>query len=361
MSGDTEVLFGGYIKLDASLTEFTGGSLPTNSLGRDLYIPGLVPVGGEGEDPVFDFNPRESRFFFGFDTKKAGRKIGGKIELDFQVTNDGNERVSNSFSPRMRVAFLTIDNWLLGQTWSTFQDVAALPDNLDFIGPTEGTVFDRQPMIRYTKGPFQIAIEQPETEITTATGGRIMPGDDSLPDLALRYNKKGDFGHLTVATLLRQLKAGADVTGQDTETTLGWGVSGSGKIKIGSRDDLRFMATYGEGIGRYIGVNVVNDAALNANLELETIPTTSGFVSYRHFWAKDWRSNLSLGYFKADNPVQLTSGAVTDQVTSVHVNLIRSLTKKVDVGVEYIRADRELENGLDGAMNKIQFSAKYGF
>ncbi|NRA28942.1 MAG: hypothetical protein HRU11_01680 [Parvularculaceae bacterium] len=361
VSGDTEVKYGGFIKLDASLTEFTAGELPTNSLGRDFYIPGTIPVGGDGGDPVIDFNPRESRYFFGFNTKHGKHKIGGKIELDFQVTNDGNERVSNSFSPRMRQAFITIDNWLLGQTWSTFQDVSALPDNLDFIGPTEGTVFERQPMIRYTKGPFQIALEQPETEITSSTGGRMLPGDDLLPDLALRYNKKGAFGHLTVAGLFRQLKASEDMTANGADTALGWGVSGSGKIKLGKKDDLRFMATYGDGIGRYVGVNIVNDAAFDPDGDLETIQTTSGFVSLRHFWNDQWRSNLTLGYFNADNPVALTSGAVTDTVTSLHANLIYSLTSKIDIGAEYIRADRELENGAEGAMNKLQFSARYGF
>jgi len=360
-SGNTDILFGGYIKLDASLTEFTDGELPTNSLGRDFYIPGTIPVGGESSDPVFDFNPRETRYFFGFNTKAGKRKIGGKIELDFQVTNDGNERVSNSFSPRMRQAFLTIDNWLLGQTWSTFQDVAALPDNLDFIGPTEGTVFERQPMIRYTRGPFQIALEQPETEITNSTGGRILPGDDSLPDLALRYNAKGAYGHFTVASVLRSLKAGDDITGAGDQNALGWGLSASGKLNLGQGDDFRFMLTHGEGIGRYVGVNIVNDAALNADGSLETIATTSGFVSIRHFWNERWRSNLTVGYFEADNPVRLTSGAVTDTVSSLHTNLIYSLTPKIDIGVEYIRADRELENGDDGAMNKVQFSAKYGF
>lgn len=359
--GDTEVTFGGYLKVDASITEFTDGELPSNSLGRDFYIPGTVPVGGEGGDAVIDFNPRETRFFFGFNSDTGGHEIGGKIEFDFQVTNDGNERISNSFAPRMRQAYVTIDNWLIGQTWSTFQDVAALPDNLDFIGPTEGTVFNRQPMIRYTRGPFQIALEQPETEITTATGGRLLPGDDTLPDVALRYNAKGEFGHLTFAGLLRQLKANDDVTGTDNETTLGWGVSASGKINLGRKDDFRFMATYGEGIGRYVGVNIVNDAALRADGSLDTIQTASGFASLRHYWSDRWRSNLTFGYFEADNPVTLTSGAVTDTVTSVHTNLIYSLTPKVDLGVELIRADRELENGDDGAMNRVLFSAKYGF
>ena len=261
----------------------------------------------------------------------------------------------------MRHAFVRYNDWLIGQTWSTFQDVSALPDNLDFIGPTEGTVFERQPMVRYTRGGFQIAVEQPETEITGSDGSRMLPGDDLIPDIALRYNKKGDFGHLTVAGILRQLKASPDMTTTDADTALGWGVSASGKLKIGRRNDFRFMATYGEGIGRYVGVNIVNDAAFDANNELETIQTVSGFASYRHFWSEKWRSNFTLGFFEADNPVDLTGDGVTNEVRSAHANLIYSLTPKIDVGVELIRADRELENGDDGAMNKLQFSAKYGF
>jgi len=34
---------------------------------------------------------------------------------------------------------------------------------------------------------------------------------------------------------------------------------------------------------------------------------------------------------------------------------------KVDIGVEYIFADRETDNGLDGQMHRVQFSSKYSF
>lgn len=360
--GDTNFAFKGFIKLDASLTDFSGGDLPSNSLGRDFYIPGLIPVGGESNGPDFDFNPRETRFIFAMDTERGGHDIGGLIELDFQVTSDGNERVSNSFTPRMRQAYITIDNWLLGQAWSTFQDVGALPDNLDFIGPTEGTVFIRQPMIRYTKGPWQIALEQPETEITGPAGERLLPGDDIAPDIVVRYNHKRDWGHVTVAAIGRTIHAEDEIVpGAVEDTAFGFGVSASGKIKVGAKDDFRFMATYGEGIGRYIGVNIVNDAAIDANGELETIPTYSGFVSYRHFWSKKWRSNITGGYFQAENPIALVGDGVTDEVYSGHINLIYSPAPKIDVGIEYIYANRVLESGAEGDMNKVQFSTKYSF
>ncbi|MEO0400131.1 MAG: DcaP family trimeric outer membrane transporter [Pseudomonadota bacterium] len=360
--GDAQVTFGGYVKLDAALTNFSGGELASNNIGRDFYIPALVPVGGEGDGADFDFNPRETRFIFDVKTNRGGHDIGGKIEFDFQVTTEGNERISNSFVPRMRQAYFTFDNWLLGQTWSTFQDVAALPDNLDFIGPTEGTVFNRQPMIRYTKGPWQIALEQPETEITTDTGGRILPGDDFVPDVVVRHNKKGDWGHVTAAGIFRVLHVEDETMpmGQEDDA-FGYGISLSGKLKVARRDDIRFMATYGEGIGRYIGLNVVNDAAVDTNGELTTIETLSGFLSYRHFWTDNLRSNLTGGYFKADNPIDLVGDGVTDQVYSVHANIIYSPIKKFDVGFEYIYSNRQLESGIDGDMNKFQFSTKYSF
>ena len=68
--GDTDITFGGYIKVDALVTDTSDGQIGTN-IGRDFYVPSLTPVGGEGESAVFDFHARQSRFFF-----KTSRRIG---------------------------------------------------------------------------------------------------------------------------------------------------------------------------------------------------------------------------------------------------------------------------------------------
>ena len=104
-----------------------------------------------------------------------------------------------------------------------------------------------------------------------------------------------------------------------------------------------------------------NDAGVDADGELAMIKTYSGFASYRRFWTPKWRSNLTGGDFKADNPTALVGLNPTDQVYSAHVNLIYSPIDKIDVGVEYIYANRRLESGVDGDMNKVQFSTKYSF
>ncbi len=374
--GNTDVSYGGFIKLDTMVTRFSDGAPSQDSLIRDFYIPGLLPVGNEDADAetVIDFNPRETRMFFTTETPVRGHKVSSRVELDFQVLSGGDERVSNSFQLRIRQAYLDFDDWRFGMDWSTFQDVRALPEALDFIGPTEGTVFNRQPMIRWTgrpgPGKLELAVEQPETTITNRTGGRVLPGADIFPDFVARYTMEGDWGHVSLAGLGRQLRVNAgDATFTDIdgltravgdETALAGGGSFSGKINLFTRDDLRFMANYGTGLGRYVGVNEINGAAITLDGELETIPLYSGFLAYRRFWTPKWRSNASLSYFKGDNPVELTTGAVTDQSLSFHGNLLFSPIPNVTFGLEYIYAMRELEDGRDGTMNRMQFSAKYG-
>ncbi|MEL7028143.1 MAG: DcaP family trimeric outer membrane transporter, partial [Pseudomonadota bacterium] len=191
---------------------------------------------------------------------------------------------------------------------------------------------------------------------------RVLPGDDFLPDFVVRYNRKRDGGHVTVAGLARALHVEDGVAGAVEDTALGYGLSVSGKVKVGERDDVRFMVTAGEGIGRYIGLNLDNDAALKADGTLDAIPTYTGFASYRHFWTPKWRSNLTYGIFRADTPkLNGVSVGLTDAAQSVHVNLIHTPVNKVDIGAEYIFADRETDNGLDGAMHRVQFSSKYSF
>lgn len=269
--------------------------------------------------------------------------------------------MSNSFSPRLRQAFITYDNWLFGQAWSTFQNVGALPDSLDFIGVTPGTVFDRQPQIRWTNGGLQLAAEQPETAVTTSTGARVLAGDDQLPDFVARYNWNGDWGSISTAGILRQLHVSKDDLNGVDDSAMAYGLSVSGKINVGERDDFRFMATAGDGLGRYIGINIVNDAAIDANGMLDPIFTYSGFAAYRHYWTDKVRSTVAGSYFKADNPVLLTSNLVTDESWNALANIIWNPVSPLDIGIELMYAERTLEDGRSGNLQRIQFSTRYNF
>ncbi|GAA4049875.1 DcaP family trimeric outer membrane transporter [Parerythrobacter jejuensis] len=360
--GNTTIAYAGYVKLDAITQRTSGGQIGGGSIVRDFLIPGAIPVGGNGSGWDTDFSARQSRFILKTSTDVgADHQLNSQIELDFMVTPGGDERISNSYTPRLRQAFITYDNWLFGQAWSTFQNVGALPDSLDFIGTTPGTVFDRQPMIRYTKGGLQLAVEQPETTVTSPTGARVLAGDDTLPDFVARYNFSGDWGSLSAAGILRNLKITDDDFGTGSDSALAYGLSLSGKVKVGPRDDLRFMATAGDGLGRYIGLNIVNDAAIDATGKLDPIFTYSGFAAYRHFWSDDLRSTIGASYFKADNPVLLTGNLVTDESWNALANIIWTPVTPLSIGLEYMYAERSLEDGRSGNLQKVQVSTKYSF
>lgn len=359
----TKVSFSGYIKADAMFSSYSDGTIPSGSIGRDFYIPSLTPVSGNDEDTQFDAHIRQTRFRFTTNTDlDNGEKVTGVLEFDFHATPNGNERISNSFEPRIRHAFIKYQNWLIGQTWSTFQDVKALPETLDFIGATDGTIFDRQAMVRYTSGNLEFALENPETTVTPfGGGGRIVTDDNSVPDLVARYTFKGDWGHVAVAGLLRQLayvnkQGGADI--DSTETSAG--ISLTAKFNLG-QDDLRLMANFGSGLGRYLALNAVNGAVLNENNELEAIDSYGVSVAYRRVWSEKWRSNFTYSMFSADNDVALTGTSATKETYSARANILYSPSKELTFGAEYAFAKRELENGADGDMNRLQFSAKYAF
>ncbi len=359
--GDTQVKFTGYVKADAMISNYSEGSLASGSIGRDFYIPSLTPVSGGDEGTQLDAHIKQSRFRFTTNTPVDDENsITGVLELDFIVTSGGDERISNSYVPRIRHAFIKYRNWLIGQTWTTFMDVGSLPESLDFIGTTDGITFGRQVMVRYTSGGLQIALENPETTVTPNGGGsRIVADDNAVPDLIAAYTVKQDWGYVKLAGLVRQLSYddGADIDADETSM----GVAVSGKYMLNNGDDIRFMFNTGSGLGRYSALNASNGAVITPDGDLEAIDSTGYAIAYRHVWNEKTRSSIMFSAYEADNDIELTGDSVTDSTYSTRVNLLYSPTKVLTFGAEYAYAHREVESGLEGDMNRIQVSAKYAF
>lgn len=359
--GNTDISFGGFIKLDVLLNDTPDGNLGTN-IGRDFYVPSLTPVGGEGESTKFDMHARQSRFFFTTSTQlDNGKTLGARLEFDMMSTPGGDQRISNGYSPGIRHAFFTYDSWLFGQTWSTFMDLTSLPETVDFVGNTDGQIFVRQPQIRYTHGNFQFAIENPETTVTPdPTGGRVVTDDNTMPDLAARYNHRADWGSLSVSGLLRQL-AYEDRALQIDDSVMGYGLSVTGKVMLTDTNDIRFTFNTGKGLGRYIGLNTVNGAVLDSNGELHAIKSTGFTAAYRHVWDAHWRTNLIYATLRVDNDTDLTGAGATKSTESLAANMIYQASRHLQFGLEFRHATRKLESGADGDLNRLQFMAKYDF
>lgn len=351
--GDTKVTLGGYIKLDVIASSYSDGAAPTNA-SRDFYLPNFIPTssgGGNGQSTV-DFHAKETRVWLKSNRDIDGLKVSTHLEFDFiSGVNGGNELVTNAYNPALRRAFIKIGKYTVGQEWTTFQNLVALPEGADFVTwPTDGTVFGRHPMIRYSSGGFDIALEDPSTNVL----GLGLQDTNTVPDLVGRYTFGDSEAKYSVAAVLRQLRA--DGRGTDT----GAGISFAGKIAVGEKDDIKFTITTGDGIGRYAGVGAVQDAQLDANGDLAAIGVTNGFIAYRHWWNDQWRSTVAVSGLKADFDTAPV-GTTHKSSKTVSANLMFSPVKQVTTTVELRHGERELVNGDEGSLDRLQFSVKYSY
>lgn len=352
MVGDTTFKIAGFIDVDAHATTLSDGGIASNSIARDFYIPSATPVGG-AETSFTDITAQASRFAITAQKPAGDKSITGYLELDFLGSAQGNELVSNSYSPRLRRAYIDYGNWRVGQEWSTFQNTSAIPESASFLILSDGMVFVRQSQIRYTNGNWQFAIENPNT-----TSLNIGSRDENLlPDVVARYNMKGDFGNISVAGIARQLRADLGTT---EEETFGYGLSVAGRLKVGEKDDIRFNLTGGEGIGRYIGLAASRATAQDPSGDLEAIPSYGGLIAWRHPFGETARLNLGYSGLFVDNPAYL-GGGVTKSVQSAYGAVLWEIAPKVTTGVELMHGIRELESGAEGDITRFTFSTKYAF
>ena len=61
-----------------------------------------------------------------------------------------------------------------------------------------------------------------------------------------------------------------------------------------------------------------------------------------------------------DNP-ESANGGVNKKAASISANLLYSPVPELTFGVELMHAIREFEDGTDGSMDRLQFSARYNF
>ncbi len=358
-SPGTRFSYGGFIKLDAMLTDTSDGKIADGGAGRMFYLPASIPVGSSAADPYTDFGAQFSRFWFSADhVTGGGHKVKAFIEADFMgggSANIGNETSTNTHAMTLRHAYVSWNEWLAGQTWSNFMDVAALPDAVDFVGVTDGTVFVRQAQLRYSKGPWSFSLENPQTSVHPYLGGpRFNSGDNVLPDATARWQARGDWGHFSVATLFRQFRTVAD-------QAHGASLSVSGKLNMGSRDDIRYALNAGSGIGRYLAFGIAPDVTGDGRGGIEPVAGAGGFIAWRHAFNQALRANLMYSAARFDNDTDLTGLGITRSTQSVHANLIWSPIPKLDLGAEIGWGQRELENGQRGDLRRIHTTVKYSF
>lgn len=366
---DMSIGIGGFVKLDGIYSSVSAGS---NKLGNQLLVASQIPVDSAraSENSQFLFNPKETRLWVKTFAPSGWGDITTFLEIDFYGSAD-----TYAYLPRLRHAYGTIGNFLAGLTWTTFLNVQTIPDTLDLGGPVGSVYYLRQPMLRWTQ-PFevagthlelQVAAESPRSRLWEApqNGGSadgygfVYPDDDRYPDMIVRLNYVPDWGNFSLTGMARQIR-NSSLPGGHTQQAWGGAVSLAGKFQTYDLDNVRFMLSYGNVLGRYASINTFEDAAIDAKGKMSLVTAYGAMVAYQHWWDTSWRTNIAYGFEQSDQPV-FVAGSMTRQAQSVHVNLLWSPTLRTTIGLEYIYATRVINNDQNGDLGRVQLSTRFDF
>ena len=340
----------GYAKLDAIFDPRPAGN-------ADSFNVGTIPIGLAGPEKVSNTNihARQTRVQLDFRSPSAlGADFRAFAEIDFFGS-------SGAVDPRMRHFYGQLLNVLLGQTWTTFTDVDAFPDQLDFAGPA-GISFLRQPQIRYTQplakgqslafGIEKATVQAPQI---TSTGSSYTPA----PDFVVRYRSERPLGHVQLGWLSRVL--GYRVESRNRKH-YGYALNASGGLKVFGDDRVMGYVMGGRGAARYVD----NISGLNSDLDLddsgtdvEPLGVFATYVAFTHRWPHRLRSTVVYGYSSIDNSAAQSATAYKDGHYVSGNLLFNPMGGGLNVGVEYLYGSHQQADDGKGTASRIQFAAKY--
>lgn len=374
-AGPTALLAGDLprsIKLGATSVAVTGlmwsvGSVSSRSAGPgapgdDFLILSQIPVGpgsATASHDKFKLGAKASRLGVKTLTPSRLGPVSTLLELDF-LGGQGNEVATNSYVPRLRHAWLSVGDWGAGQTWSNLLNLSAAPELLDPappIGWFGGGV--RQAQLRWTSplaadGSFwAVSAENPETHLGTSA----LQDNDRWPDLTAKTHLALGRGQFELAGVWRRL--GSANPGSASASAYGLGFGGA--MPLSASTTLQFSTGAGRGLGRYWGA-IVADATVSegASRTLQAIHQTGGFVALRQAWTPTLRSNV-VGSWLSMRPARIhgSSAPLDRRAQTWHLNLVWTPLPGLDVGLELLRARRELVNGEQGGLTRYLLGVKY--
>ena len=344
----TSLSIGGFIHVAAiydSNAEKIGAAL----------IPSLLGVRRSDEDGSFSIDATLTRLFLDARAPTGWGNIRGYVEWDLNDNNDGDLAVN------WRHAYGSLETKygtaLVGQTWSTFMDLRALPEGLNEPAPS-GLIFQRQGMIRWTQPVgssffVHVAAEDPTSNDVFADDPDPNLFNTKYPDVVLGLEfVREDRWHLRLNSLFRSIEINLPAGGQKDKVA--WGLALSGSLHLLKQDRLAFSATYGEGLGRYLlGIQSNAGASINPAGDNVSLNENWGIsLNYQHHWRDGLRSNVMGGYAKADRSNSDPPDSF-ERSAYAAANLMWSPLPFLTLGLEYVYARLENLDGSDLDDNRV--------
>ncbi len=329
---------------------------------QDRFIVGTIPTDPDVRgDSQAALTARQSRLNFDLRESTPVGALRAFVEGDFAGEGD---------TFRLRHAFGQFRDALAGKTWSTFMDIDATPEEIDFEG-INGRINTRRTQIRWfpaigEEWDLAIALEDPDTSVT---GGE---GLSQIPDVVMAA--KRTIGalfserewHLRTGLMLRNIRARWAEDPSRKESATGWAISLSGRTSYkrwDERDSFMFQLNYGKGYAGYVNDLATvggQDGAFSDTGEFEALPAFAWYGAFQHWWDEALRSTFIVSRVNVSNR-DFQEDDAYESTWRLSGNLIWSPTPRIDVGAELLWGQREDKDGQRGNASQVQISTKYRF
>lgn len=341
---------GGYVQL-TGVYDFNGVE------DYNYFTTSNIALKGQQGGASYGMTLGQSRLFF----KLVGNTDVGKLVSYIEMEFEGPQN-----TPVLRQAFVQFKGFTLGQAWSTFGDMSAVPTTIDEEGPSSGIEI-RQPMIRYTcnfKEHWQASLALEYAKASYSTGDFTKTIRQKVPDIPLNIRYKTQNGsHFQMAGILRNISYQNSVTDKDKMKTC-WGVMGSGKINLCEKTSFMFQGEYGKGIANYIqdisgiGYDLIPDTEHQGKLKASGM--WGVFGAFQQNWTSRLNSSFIYSYARLEQNGSL-GGTTYKHAQYAAVNLLWNFTEFGTTGIEYAFGRRNDFNKDYGNANRINAMIQYRF
>lgn len=276
-----------------------------------------------------------------------------------------------SYTPRLRSAYVSLLGFTAGRDVTTFCDLDAAPNTIDFQGPNAYN-FNFATLLRYEHSfhdrRFKVGVAAEMPVVSGTYGKNFRPISQRVPDIPLyiQYTWGENRGsHFRASAVLRNMYLNNAVT--DTSTSLlGWGVQASGRVETCPYFTICFNGVYGKGITPYI------QDLTGSGLDFTPNPTDPGQIQTMPMWG--WQaagqvniipSRLFVSGGYSTVRVNMCNGYYADDEykrgTYIFGNIFYNLSRNCKVAAEYLHGSRRNMDDIHNTANRISVMIQYNF
>ena len=332
-----------------------------NYLNNDLFVTSEIPTTQVTDVKFqrFHISANQSRLGFGFKFPKAGKNISALLEGDFLSSFKGAHAYF-----RLRHAYLTFGEFIIGQTWTNFGDVSAGPNTLDLEGPNSMPA-SRVAQIRWrrqltNKLTLILAIEEPKSDYTPLDSAAALKA--SMPEFVVKPRFKIKNGHWASSLIYKPLIY-TDQAYAFKKKIGTWGFTTSVSKQLPDTNMLNPLKLKKQTISIFAIIGEGTQGAVNdfGGLGYEAFPKTpttlgsllyyGGYVSYSFVFNKRWSSTYVYSYLHQESPK--TTTYIFKQSHYMSANAIYAINKYFTAGGEVLYGMKENYDNSKGTAVRL--------